>query len=503
MVGMNSTEALLDRVVSDLGEVVRAGAVAALSEVEKMNLLRAFGEAQRLLDAAVVETVASVDGGPAVSGVGTFPARFGCRNMNELLQRVLRVDAPGAARVVKAATLMHRETELTTGTPLPARWPALREALLAGAIGIPGLLAATGPIEQAGPRVGMADRLRADARLASLARGHEAADEADADAEGDADAELAPPASPEDLRVLAQVIVTYLDEDGAEPTDERAMRERFLTLGREKNGVVSLRGALLPDAAGQLQRLLDAYCSPRVDAPAHPGESGVVFHPTDADADADAVPSSESAADPTIDGPPAFIDPRTGAQKRHDALAAVLTIAARHDDVPTLGGAAPTLVVSVTAEDFAAGKGWAHVDGIETPVPVSVAAHAACAGGIQRVLFDPDGRIVSIGTTDRIFTHHQRRAIALRDKECVIPGCHVRSTWCEIHHVTDYAEGGPTHTDNGVPLCWYHHRTLDSSGWDIRMNNGLPEIRGPAWWDPTRRWRPPHPTRKPALVRRT
>ncbi|HWS49493.1 MAG TPA: HNH endonuclease signature motif containing protein, partial [Microbacterium sp.] len=111
--------------------------------------------------------------------------------------------------------------------------------------------------------------------------------------------------------------------------------------------------------------------------------------------------------------------------------------------------------------------------------------------------------IVSIGTTDRIFTHHQRRAITLRDKECVIPGCHVRSTWCEIHHVTDYAKGGPTHTDNGVPLCWYHHRTLDSSGWDIRMNHGLPEIRGPAWWDPTRRWRPPHPTRKRVPVSRT
>ncbi|HWS50718.1 MAG TPA: hypothetical protein VN241_06880, partial [Microbacterium sp.] len=245
---MNSTEALLGRVVSDLGEVVRGDAVAALSDVEKMGRLRAIGEAQRLLDAMLVETAASVDGGPAVSGVGTFPARFGCRNMNELLQRVLRVDAPGAARVVKAATLMHRETELTTGAPLPARWPALREALLAGAIGIPGLLAATGPIEQAGPRVGGADRLRADSQLASFARGHEA-ERADGDVSV---TEAAPPALPEDLRVLAQVIVTYLDEDGAEPTDERAMRERFLTLGREKNGVVSLRGALLPDAAGQL-----------------------------------------------------------------------------------------------------------------------------------------------------------------------------------------------------------------------------------------------------------
>ena len=477
---MNSTAAVLDRVVSDLAGLVAADALAGLSEAQKIGLLQAAGQAQRLLDAVVVETAASVDGGPAVSGVDTFPARFGCRNMNELLQRALRIDAPGAGRVVKAASLMHRETELTTGAPLPARWPALREALLDGAIGVAGLLAATGPIEQAGPRVGMAERLRADAELAALARGH------DADADVPA-ADPAPSAMPEDLKVLAQVIVTYLDEDGAEPADERALRERFLTLGRERNGVIRLHGALLPDAAGQLQRLLEAYCSPKVDGP--PSPTGVTFQPSDGDRD---------ETDPLP-----FIDPRTAAQKRHDALAAVLTIAARHDDVPTLGGAAPTLVVSVTAEDFATGAGWAHVDGIDTPVPVSVAAHTACAGGIQRVLFDADGRIVSIGTTDRIFTHHQRRAIALRDKECVIPGCHVRATWCEIHHVKDYARGGPTHTDNGVPLCWYHHRTIATSGWGIRMRNGTPEIRGPAWWDPTRQWRRPQHTRQPALIRRT
>ena len=39
-------------------------------------------------------------------------------------------------------------------------------------------------------------------------------------------------------------------------------------------------------------------------------------------------------------------------------------------------------------------------------------------------------------------------------------------------------------------LCWGHHRTLDVSGWQIRMRNGVVEIRGPAWWDRERRWRP-------------
>ena len=211
-----------------------------------------------------------------------------------------------------------------------------------------------------------------------------------------------------------------------------------------------------------------------------------------------------------------MLDDRTAAQKRHDALTAALGIAARHKDMPTLGGASPVVVVTVDANDLAthathatgaafggaafggAGAasgasgngGWAAIPGSGAHVPVSVAAQVACSGAIQRVLMD-EGRIIGITTTDRIFTVHQRRAIIARDKECLIPGCHVPASWCEIHHVTEHARGGPTHTDNGVPLCWWHHRSLGTSGWEIRMNDGLPQVRGPAWWDLAQHWRTP------------
>ncbi|WP_270373606.1 HNH endonuclease signature motif containing protein, partial [Microbacterium algeriense] len=305
-----------------------------------------------------------------------------------------------------------------------------------------------------------------------------------------------PAATPEDLRLLSRVIVQYLDPDGAEPADEIAMRGRALTLGRAKDGTIPIHGRLLPEVAGQLQRLFDAYLNPKVDGPPHP--AGVHFTPTrehhgdrdgdgnDGDGDAGMGEGVLPSEDPTR-----MVDTRTRAQRQHDTLAAILGIAARHDDAPRLGGAAPTLVVSITADDYATGTGWAHIDGIDTPTHPRTAAHTACAGGIQRVLFDPNGRIIGITTTDRIFTAHQRRAITLRDRECLIPGCHVPATWCEIHHVTEHSRGGPTHTDNGVTLCWHHHRTLTTSGWDIRMHHGTPHIRGPAWWDPTRQWRTP------------
>jgi hypothetical protein len=119
----------------------------------------------------------------------------------------------------------------------------------------------------------------------------------------------------------------------------------------------------------------------------------------------------------------------------------------------------------------------------------AVARHIACGGVIQRIVSGDDGRIVAIGTEERVFNRHQRRAIALRDGGCIIPGCGTPAGWCEIHHVTEHARGGPTHTDNGVLLCWYHHRFLDRIGWQIRMNTGVPEVKAPPWHGTDHRWR--------------
>lgn len=197
---MDSQADLLDRVVADLGDPWGSDVVAKLSDAERVELLRKLGTVHRRVEALIVETIASADQGLGMA--------FGCRSTNELVQRALRTDAAGGARVVKASKLVRRETELTSGAPLPGRWPALREALRDGTIGVAGLLAATGPLEHAGPRIGAEDRLRADAELAAYARGTMGGEPGD-------DVVPGPAPTPEDLRVLAQVIVAYLDPDGA------------------------------------------------------------------------------------------------------------------------------------------------------------------------------------------------------------------------------------------------------------------------------------------------
>ena len=97
---------------------------------------------------------------------------------------------------------------------MPARGAALRGSLLGGAVGVAGWLAATGPVEQAGSRIGAADRLLAGAELAGYARGLVAVDETEADADSiayvDADADRSldagPPATPEDLKLSSRVL---------------------------------------------------------------------------------------------------------------------------------------------------------------------------------------------------------------------------------------------------------------------------------------------------------
>ncbi|AXL11571.1 HNH endonuclease [Microbacterium foliorum] len=510
----------------------------------------------RRAEAVIVEAVASDDG-------GEFAHAVGCRGVHEVVQRAVRVDVRGAGRVDRVVDLVRRPLSLS-GERMPARWSELRVALLDGVVGVSGFLAATGPIEKVWDRLSVDQRLAADVALAGCARGHGVVVDGDGDGDGvsDVDPDLDPEdvAGPaptvQDLAMLAEDLASMFDPDGEEPKDEGACRRRGVTIGRLTDGVHAIRGFLTPDVAGQFQAIMDAILNPKGDGPPMPG---VHFTPSDgvgadtgrdidvygdsavgtgvggvgADADADA-DSDVEGEDPFNSDPRCVLDGRTSAQKRHDALAMVLTIAARHNDMPSLGGAAPVLVVTVDAADLAAhttahldttglaadgshvagaafgntaqgssfgntaqtaggndgNGGWATITGSGAHVPVSVAAQIGCSGTIQRVEFDA-GRIIAITTTDRVFTVHQRRAIIARDRECLIPGCHVSASWCEIHHVTEHAKGGPTHTDNGVPLCWWHHRSLGKSGWEIRMNDGIPQVRGPAWWDPDQRWRTP------------
>ncbi|WP_425319796.1 HNH endonuclease [Labedella gwakjiensis] len=61
------------------------------------------------------------------------------------------------------------------------------------------------------------------------------------------------------------------------------------------------------------------------------------------------------------------------------------------------------------------------------------------------------------------------------------PRLHDPAGWCEVHHVVPWRDGGQTHTDNGVLLCWGHHQNIDRGPWRLSMPDGVPHVRGPGY----------------------
>ena len=445
----------VERALGDaVGQALRSGDLRGLDDDAVVSLMGTAAsimrQSQAFMIGAVAELQERVDAKPHPERPTT---RYGCRSMKELVQRATRTSGRTAGDAVRVARALKQPVSVSTGEVFAAEYPALREAAADGVVGLDALIGIVGALDAA--RCERAARMAADAELAASARGIGVDD--------------GPSPSADDLRLQAQVWAMYLDQDGAEPRESRALRKRGFTMGVCRDNLVPLRGNLLPEVASQMQRLFDSILNPKGDGPDTP--AGPHFVESD-------------------DGPiAAAAEIRTRAMQQHDALAMVLAVAARSGEMPTIGGAAPTLVVSVAAGDLETGRGHAHIDGCDEPVSLAAARQVACTGAVQRVMTDGAGRIVAIDIVDRVFAAHQRKAISLRDGGCIIPGCHVPAAWCEIHHVIEHSQGGPTHTDNGVLLCWYHHRTLDSSGWRVRTRGGVPEVRGPFWWDAELQWR--------------
>jgi Domain of unknown function (DUF222)/HNH endonuclease len=107
----------------------------------------------------------------------------------------------------------------------------------------------------------------------------------------------------------------------------------------------------------------------------------------------------------------------------------------------------------------ASGPERTTVDGAAAGVPQRLAALAVALMGRQVPL--------AVGRTERTATPAQRRALAVRDRGCIIPGCGVVAEACQVHHVTEWSAGGASDPENLALLCWAHHRQVDLRMWSI------------------------------------
>ena len=193
------------------------------------------------------------------------------------------------------------------------------------------------------------------------------------------------------------------------------------------------------------------------------------------------------------------------AARRADGLVALVNAAHATGSIPTRGGL--PVSVSVTLETTSAGdRQWITSRGHTLTnaeqrftscdaqvTPIVLQATSPTGGhpgqGVGRAGIDPPAtaqgssaatRIsalaanllgtrtpLAVGRTARTATPTQRRALAARDRGCVIPGCAIPAEACQTHHVHEWAAGGSTDDRNLVLLCWAHHRQVDLGMWTI------------------------------------
>jgi hypothetical protein len=108
------------------------------------------------------------------------------------------------------------------------------------------------------------------------------------------------------------------------------------------------------------------------------------------------------------------------------------------------------------------------------PIARITAERLACDCALGRVVVDGRSEILDLGRRTRIVPRSLRRAIRLRDRHCQYPGCRAPASWCDVHHLVHWLQGGETSLENCALLCRRHHVACHEGGWKLaRGPDGL------------------------------
>jgi hypothetical protein len=163
-------------------------------------------------------------------------------------------------------------------------------------------------------------------------------------------------------------------------------------------------------------------------------------------------------------------DRRTPTQRRADALIEIARLALRSGELPDTGGGRPrlTIVTAPRAVSPSADVLRGEVVGTGTELTPSALLRLACDADIEVAIPGDSGDALDLRRTRREPSPAQRRALVLRDRGCVFPGCDRPPQWTEAHHLVYWSRGGNTDLDNLVLLCAFHHHLLHEGSWTLQ-----------------------------------
>ncbi|MEU4016550.1 DUF222 domain-containing protein [Microbacterium sp. NPDC028030] len=410
--------AALHEAMSRLDEAwADADASGELSRQQLIAVSASLGVLQRRLDAVHIEVAACIsrESRPEL-GAESLAKQQGFRNPATMIAATVGVSRGDATRLVKVGEAVAPRADLL-GAPLPAKYPAVREALGAG------MLSA----QVAALIVALLDRCRVAAGAVRVAEAERLL------------VEKAIGLALDDVRKLIVRAEAWLDPDGVEPRLEEQRSRRSLTI-HERDGMVHLNAILDAETAAPVVTAVRGYVTAAFAA------------------------RKDAAAPDACDA-----DRRTVPMIQADALAVFAAHVLGCEAKVPLAGA--TVVVRMSLDALEAGTGSAEIDGIEQPVSIGAARRMAAGGGVIPCVLGAASEVLDWGREKRLFTRSQRLALVERDGGCAMCGLPPEMT--KAHHIRWWKrDRGPTDLSNGVLLCETCHHRIHDNGWEIRVDGG-------------------------------
>ena len=260
---------------------------------------------------------------------------------------------------------------------------------------------------------------------------------------------LAPSVDADRLHAAARELRDSLDEAGIADRESVRRAARSLRLRRVNDGMTQITWLLDPESAAVVTDLFDRATSPR--------RGGPRFVKMDDRATANR----------------ALADERTTDQLASDVFLELLRQGADADSRALLATGAPVLNVLVARTNLESRSGHGFIEGQTVPVSIATVERVACSSRTSEISLDATGRVLDLGRQQRLYSRHQRAALAVRDGGCRWAGCDRPPSWSEAHHTRHWSrDGGRTSVDDGILLCRHHHLLSHNNGWEITHAGG-------------------------------
>ncbi|MCX4093962.1 HNH endonuclease signature motif containing protein [Nocardia sp. alder85J] len=433
----------------------------AMTNRDRLTLLRRVETVTRMLPAAALEWTAQM----AEQWSNT---EFAANNLVDTLADTLRITPAEARARWRAADDLAHHTGITGETiapPLPATATAHAEGALAPAHVkiirdvIAHLPAAVDPDTRSDTETMLADQAR----------------------------EL----RPDQLRKVADKLEALINPDGTFTDTDRARRRAFTMSRQGPDLMTKCTVTADPELRAYLEAVFAKYAKPGT------------LNPED---------STPIVEDPNEEV--AQRDTRTAPQRQHDAVKALLRDSIASGRLGQHRGLPVTVVVSMTLDELEDATSQAVFTDPTVPLsgpPVATGGGAMISiGDALRLashahhylaLFDhTTGRPLYLGRTKRIATPDQRIVLHSRDIGCTFPGCTKPGYLCQVHHRTEWANGGTTDADQLTFVCEPHHRQAGAGDaeWETTTAAAGHPDAGRTQWIP-----PVHldPSRRPRVNR--